>query len=366
MRRSRNNQIMSSLKKFDKGVKIDFKKFPKNFLLYLGIFLIVSLFGILVFNLSLTTDSEDKIPTSSQGLFIEPVKNFLRESPEMTFIQENSMVGVSSPVTITPQVLGSILGGVETGTETRREIIEYIVEPGDSLSSIAAKFDISLDTILWANDLSSRSIIKVGRELIILPVSGVVYFVKDGDILGAIAETYKGKVEEIITFNGLSNEGDIFIGDILIIPNGKMPSRVPYITSTPVGESYFSIFPCQGKITQGIHYYNAIDIANSCGKPVVAVASGTVQRVKYGWNGGYGNYITILHPNGVVTLYAHLSEISVASGQPVSAGKIIGNIGNTGHTIGATGCHLHFEVRPKTVKNFLASYLVGTYLSWKK
>lgn len=314
----------------------------------------------------LTATIKTKLP--SQDLFVEPVKNFLRESPEMTFIQKNSLIGISPPITINPQVLGSMLGSIGKETEGRRGIIEYVVEPGDTLSSIAAKFEISLETILWANDLKSKSIIKPGQKLIILPVSGIVYHVKKGDTLSEIAETYKGEVEEIVAFNELSDRDDIFIGDILIIPDGKMPSRVPYIAAIPVGESYFSIFPCEGKITQGLHYYNAIDIANSCGKPVVAVASGTVQRVKYGWNGGYGNYITILHPNGVVTLYAHLSKILVVSGQPepVSAGDIIGYIGNTGRTIGGTGCHLHFEVRPKNVRNFLANYLLGTWISWKK
>ena len=114
---------MSFLKEFSEKL---FRKFSKNSLLYLGIFLIVCLFGILVFSLNstskslsfrdfsfLTASSKDKLQASSQRLFIEPIKNFLRESPEMTFVQENSIVGVSSPVTITPQVLGSILGGIE-------------------------------------------------------------------------------------------------------------------------------------------------------------------------------------------------------------------------------------------------------------
>lgn len=363
-------KIDSFLKKISKKLKGPYKA---PFLCLVAI-MIVSLFGILIFNSNffskplsfwdfsfLTASSKDKIQISSQGLFIEPVKNFLRESPKMTFVQENSLVGTSSPTTITPQILGSILGGIETGTETRREIIGYTVKSGDTLSSIAAEFDISLNTILWANDLSSTTI-KKGQELIILPISGVLYSVKRNDTLGGIAKIYKGDVGEIIAFNGLSNEGDIFIGDILIIPNGKMPSRISHIALTPVGESYF-IFPCEGKITQGLHPFNAIDIANSCGKPIVAAASGTVQRA--GWiNNIYGRIVTILHPNGVVTYYGHLSKVLVVPGQRVSAGDIIANIGNSGHTLGATGCHLHFEVR--NARNFLADYLVGTYLSWKK
>ncbi len=366
---------MFFLRKLTERFKMVFRKFPKGSLLFLGIFLIVLLFGILVFgpNLSskflslrnfsfLTASFRDKIQSSSQELFVEPVKNFLRESPEMTFVQGNSIVGISSPATITPQVLGSILGSVETGTETRREIIEYVVESGDTLSSIAAKFDVSFNTILWANDLSENAVIKPGQKLVILPVSGIVHLVKKGDTLSKIAETYKGKVEEIIVLNDLSGEGDIFIGDIVIIPDGKMPSRISHIALTPLAESYF-IFPCEGKISQGLHPFNAVDIANSCGKPVVAAASGTIQRASW-VNNIYGKRVTILHPNGVVTSYNHLSKVLVTSGQTVSAGDIIGHIGNTGYTLGATGCHLHFAVR--NAKNFLAKYSVGTYLSWKK
>jgi murein DD-endopeptidase MepM/ murein hydrolase activator NlpD len=111
-------------------------------------------------------------------------------------------------------------------------------------------------------------------------------------------------------------------------------------------------------ISQGLHWHNAIDISNPCGTLIFAAAQGTVQRVAYGWNSGYGNYLTILHPNGVVTLYAHLSAISVSSGTNVSQGTIIGRIGNTGRTVGASGCHLHFEVRG--AKNPFSGYGIGS------
>lgn len=359
------SKISPYLEKSNKKLKGPFKT-P---LFCLAVVLIVSLFGILVSGFGsslkslrdfsfLTAATVSKLP--SQDLFVTPVKNFLRESPEITFIQQNSIVGVSSPVMITSRVLGTVMG--ETETETRKEIIEYVVEPGDTLSSIAAKFNISLNTILWANNFSSRSVLKVGQKIIILPVSGVLYSVKKNDTLSGIAKIYKGDVEEIIAFNELSNEGDIFIGDLLIIPDGKMPSKVSPVALAPVGDSYF-IFPCEGEITQGLHYYNAIDVANKCGKPVVAAAGGIVQRAGWISNVG-GRVITILHSNGVVTYYGHLSRISVVPGQKVSAGEPIGNIGNTGYTLGATGCHLHFDVIG--AKNFLSKYRIGSYISWKK
>lgn len=327
------------------------------------VILIIFLFGILTFSSRTTLKSlsfrdfsfltaSTTANLSSQDLFVQSPKNFLRESPEMTFIQNNSIVGISPAITINPQVLGSMLGAVESETEGKKAIVEYVVESGDTLSSIANKFDISLETILWANDLSSRSIIKPGQKLIVPPVSGVIYHVKKGDVISEIAEIYKGEVDEIIAFNGLSNEGDIFIGDILIIPGGKMPppKKSYYATApaqVPLGSSYFICPHSACKITQRLHWYNAIDFGGKCGSPIYAAAAGTVQRVEYGWNGGAGNYVRILHPNGVATGYGHISTSLVAVGQRVSQGEMIALIGGKPGTPGAgisTGCHVHFSV----------------------
>lgn len=321
--------------------------------------LIAFLFGGFVFgsmfNLEPILIAEKANNSSHQNLFAEPIKNFVRESPKMSFIQENSLLGVTPPTSVTPQVLGSILGGleIESGLGLENEnngIIEYLVEPGDTLSSIAAKYNISLETILWANDLNSKSLIKPGQKLIIPPVSGIIYYVKKGDVLSEIAETYKGKVEEIIAFNNLSDKGDIFIGDILIIPGGKMPPKPKPIeqVQVPLGSSYFICPHIACHITQGLHWYNAIDFGGKCGDPIYAAAVGTVQVVRYGWNGGLGNYLTILHPNNAVTVYSHIQNSLVVPGQTVSQGEIIAIMGGKPGMPGAgnsTGCHVHFEVR---------------------
>jgi LysM repeat protein len=301
----------------------------------------------------LTADASSKICTQacSNDLFLDPAKNISKESPEMAFLQGNSLKGIIPPVVITPQVLGSLMGSVEYEESVKKTITEYIVEPGDSVSSVAAKFGVSANTILWANDLSKGSVLKTGQKLVILPVTGVVYHVKNGDTIGAVAKTYKGKTEEIIAFNELSGEGDIFIGDILIIPNGEIPVKAKPSSiaqpQVPIGSSYFICPNSSCKITQGLHWYNAIDFKGSCGDPVFASAAGVVQKVKYGWNGGGGNTITVLHPNGVVTGYGHISASLVTPGQSVSQGQIIATIGGKPGTPGAgisTGCHIHFSV----------------------
>ncbi len=341
------------LKKTSKGIKSNFRGSSRDPLLYLGVFAVL-LFGFLILKTSFFFPKEDFFSLTSQklsslatkgNLFIDQDKLEKPEMPLLNITQNNSLVGISSPVLISPKVLG-ILGDFEE----KKEIFEHIVQPGDNLSKISEKFNISLNTLLWANDLNTNSIIKPGESLIILPISGVLHHVKKGETLSEIAKKYQGDVAEIISFNEIPGE-DIFVGDILIIPDGKLPPKPRYsqsaISQIPLASSYF-IFPTQGKISQGLHWYNAVDIANGCGNPVYSAAEGEVLSVKYGYNLGAGNYIKILHTNGAVTFYGHLGNILVAASQSVSQGHIIGLIGGKPGTPGAgrsTGCHLHFEVR---------------------
>ena len=92
-------------------------------------------------------------------------------------------------------------------------------------------------------------------------------------------------------------------------------------------------------ITGETKSHTGIDIASNQGTAVYASDGGSVTLA--GWNGGYGNCIMIDHGNGYVTLYGHLSSISVSVGQTVSQGATIGAVGSTGNS---TGPHLHFEV----------------------
>ncbi len=134
------------------------------------------------------------------------------------------------------------------------------------------------------------------------------------------------------------------------------PRSAPYYG--PSLDGYF-IFPTSGFNQGRLHSYNAVDISrgDDClyeDIPVFAAASGVVtatyptQSAARWANSGYGNYIIILHPNGVTTLYSHLKTILVNAGQYVNQGSIIAFMGGYPRTPGAgnsTGCHLHFGVR---------------------
>ncbi len=319
-------------------------------LILIGVVILLSLvaFGFSFFS-SYPGQANIAESENSQDLFLGPGQKFSLEPPDFLLVENCSLRSALAPCSFSPQVLGALVG-YESYSETRPEITEYIIEPGDGLWSIAAKFDITLDTLLWANNLNQNSIIQPGQKLVILPVSGVIHHVEAGDTVSEIAPKYKAKAAEIISFNALSGEADIFIGDILVIPNGVMPPPpAKYVPAqVPIANSYFICPispPCQ--ITQGLHWYNAVDFSHGkCGESVYAAAGGEVLKVKYGYNKGAGNYVRILHPNGVVTHYGHLSQILVSAGQKVSQGDVVGLIGYSGYTIpsGPAGCHLHFDV----------------------
>jgi len=155
--------------------------------------------------------SDDSAP---QSIFSSPTQNSQPELPQILLEQKNSFRATTPPFTINPKTLGALVEGNGFEETEKGGITEYAVEKGDNTWSIATKFGISLDTLLWANDLKKSSLIKEGQTLVIPPVSGVIHHVKDGDTVGGIAETYKAEAADIIAFNHLSNEADIYIGDL--------------------------------------------------------------------------------------------------------------------------------------------------------
>jgi len=300
--------------------------------------------------------TDDFIPNSQNMPLLESTV------PDMKNASDGSQMSIveGEALSLDGALFGSGIESVSNGQMT-----EYIVKEGDTLSQIAEDFDVSQNTIRWENNLSGSSI-KVGQKLNILPVTGVKHTVKKGDSLAKIANVYDADLEDMLVFNGLVKDSAIAVGDIIYVPNGTKPSATtPSSTkpssggsssssssSSPAPSGYF-IRPAAGPITSpygsrrgGFHY--GVDIGNKRGTTVVASASGKVVKVvnycKEGatsCGGKYGNYITIEHPNGMQTKYAHLQSVSVSLGETISQGEKVGTIGNTGRS---TGPHLHFEV----------------------
>ena len=232
----------------------------------------------------------------------------------------------------------------------RFEIIDYEVNSGDTLGSIAEKFGISVDTIKWANSLKIEKLLP-GQSLRIPPVTGIVHKVGAGDSIYSVAKKYKSDPQKIVNFpaNDFADL-DTFalnIGQVLFVPDGVKPEAAPVFRSAPVpqfiaGAGGRFMWPAQGQITQyPVSYHMALDIANRGLPPVAAGDGGTVAYsgcIRY----GYGCHVIINHGDGYQTLYGHLSVLRVNAGAHVGRGQVIGVMGSTGRS---TGPHLHFEVR---------------------
>lgn len=249
------------------------------------------------------------------------------------------------------------LPGTQISKRQRSGTIDYTVKAGDSISTIAEEFDISVNTILWENDLSSYSLIKPGMTLRILPISGLSHSVARGETLGSIAKKYDVTESDIMTINKIADASQLVSGAKIIIPGGKKSSLPSYKPKTYTGISAITNiikandappaagnkmnWPTQGHIIT--QYYSwrhtGLDIANKVGTPLYAADSGTVTYS--GWSNGYGYNVLIDHGGGKQTRYAHASKLYVKDGEKVTKGETIAAMGSTGWS---TGSHIHFEV----------------------
>lgn len=293
-----------------------------------------------------SAQAETIIESSSQNMPLpEPAVNF-----ELA-LATGAGVMIDGGEALLPEV-GPSNDAPERVDNSNGQISLYVVRSGDTLAGIAKMYDVSVNTLMWANDMTKSSTLKVGQTLVILPITGVMHTVVSGDTLSTIAKKYGGDAEEIASFNDMKISDKLSIGDTVLIPDGQVSSSIrPSATSNstvnsasgPTYEGYYSKPFISGRRTQNLHGYNAVDYGMPTGSSLFAAASGKVIISKgSGWNGGYGDYVVIQHSNNTQTVYAHMSSVSVSVGQTVKQGQTIGYSGNTGKS---TGPHLHFEVR---------------------
>ena len=269
----------------------------------------------------------------------------------------------------------------------RAGVIQYAIQTGDTVESIAKKFNVSNDTIGWNNPIQYLNTLQIGTTLTILPIDGILYTPTSDETLQQIADKFKVSPYAIINseYNHLQNATPSFLVPAnalhLMIPGGATNKVLTYWQPTinvrpggqlAAGSTYGSDVSGTGQIEFGggpgscgyqnngggdgslglpvtgyvvvrgfTSYHSGIDLAKPTGSPVVAAGTGTV--IFAGWSDwGYGNSIVIAHTSNEMTLYGHLSAIGVRCGQVVTRGQMIGRVGSTGNS---TGPHLHFEIR---------------------
>jgi murein DD-endopeptidase MepM/ murein hydrolase activator NlpD len=278
--------------------------------------------------------------------------------PEFTVDQQDSYVlRIPETNTIAP-------------TKPRIEPLLYEVESGDAVFSIASKFNITPETLLWSNyDVlqDDPHSLRIGQQLLIPPTNGILYEWEEGNTLDSVAGDFKASVDDILSWSGNRldfTNPEVEPGNLVMIPGGERAFQQWVVPTYAVGRSGtnatlpggcvveggglwgsgFFIWPADNHYLSGNDFWSghlAIDIATATGAAIYAADSGVV--VFSGWDSrGYGNVIMIDHQNGYHTLYAHLSAMNVSCGSNAAQGSVIGYAGSTGNS---TGPHLHFEIR---------------------
>lgn len=287
------------------------------------------------------------------GVLVAP---FLANTFPIFAAQNNDLSLASSSAEKQSALTGQEVFQTNISSKPRDKIITYQVERGDTLGTIANKFDVSANTIRWANNLSTDTL-TVGQSLQILPVSGVSYKVASGDTVYTVAKKFNVDADNIVDypFNEFAGNGasyGLVAGETLIVPNGIDPSAQqtvkPYVYvasgPVPVTSDGFT-WPVHGIITQYASWYHmALDIAAPLGTPLIAASDGTVDYVSVGtYDTGYGNNVWVNKGDGLRYHYAHMEAVNVSVGEHVTGGStVIGWIGVTGNT---TGPHVHFEIQ---------------------
>jgi len=265
----------------------------------------------------------------------------------------------------------------------RAQVDTYVVQPGDTIFDIAARFGLSPETIVWSNReglMDAPWLIQQGLELFILPIDGVYHTVRAGDTITGIAAKYGVDSAALYNeWNSLDEGEQPREGQLLVVPGGQgeeVAWQPPpeYPAPGPAGYSYgvcsgaavtgpgangWFILPTGSARVSGWYFRDprnpghiGLDYACNLGDPIYAGDNSVVTIA--GWNGGYGIMVELNHGNGFVTRYGHFDSIAVGCGQSIYQGQLLGYCGTTGWS---TGPHLHFEIRHNGVPQDPQAYL---------
>jgi murein DD-endopeptidase MepM/ murein hydrolase activator NlpD len=343
-----------------KSVEYNRSNRRSRFFLRLGVGLVV-LIGVAYFSISFfgssgATESslESDIPSSlslarQSGSVVEPPG-----SSGGSVDPETVAHTYASPSQIHDVVpMGGPRGKPFEQTETI-DYLEHSVKPGESLWSIARRYDRSIHSIVSTNQtlLSEYSYLPKGTELRIPNRDGILTYLKQGQTLWDIMKSYDVDYRRILSFNGLESASSVRPGQALYIPGAQPLNTFKHTPDHPSVKGFsWPVSPGKRRVTspfgERFHplykeekFHRGIDIGSRRGTAVFASRPGDVVYAKR--YGNYGKTVVIEHEDGYETWYAHLSRVVVQNGQFVERGQPIAFMGSSGL---ATGVNLHFEVK---------------------
>lgn len=282
------------------------------------------------------------------------------------------------------------------GGSNQRGIIEHTVLQGETLASLAPRYELTEATVRRANaslqGVASDVLLPAGLMLVMPPADGDIVTMPSGNKM-SFALQHGLSLSELAEANGVASLSDLEVGQPVFIPaHTNAPTTVPETTleasaantaSNPFNQNLAPrlqhsaqqlaalqhagsllaayspapqldtfAWPLSGslRLTSGFGrrnisvggntFHGGIDIAASTGTAILSSRAGTVTRS--GWGGGYGWVVFVDHPDGSQTRYGHMSKLAVTEGMTVAQGQQLGWVGSTG---ASTGPHLHFEIR---------------------
>ncbi len=308
--------------------------------------------------------------------------------PAIQTVRVTGAISPSSSFSVGVALAAAASGESEAGVMPLAEVVDptrpfvlYAAQAGDSASSIADRFEISLGTLLDNNPtVEDRDLIQRGQELIVPRQEGILYKIAFGDTLVDIVDQFDNiTVDQIASYrpNGLQIDSALRQGEYLLLvgatrkppppppppPTGRPGGGTTGTPAPPAGDGRFS-FPLSNWLTVSdpfgtdrgggrIHEGIDLDLYGFWSSPIFAACDGTVIRTEW-LTYSYGYHVVVDCGDGWTTLYAHMSEIDVSTGQQVYQGTVLGISGVTGFT---TGEHLHFEIRHNGAPVNPADYL---------
>lgn len=277
-------------------------------------------------------------------------------------VSEGTLIGVGADLTSAElasrqlAIDASAVASEDASTAVRVRVSmyqDYLVQSGDTITSIAKAHDIGKDYIVWNNlDLSDPNRLLPG-DLIVIPwEEGIVHTVRFNETVSDIARRYDATVDNILDFsaNNVPDANLLQTDKLIFVPGGRIvpptSSIRPGAPTVPLSQSGDWFWPLQGLLTSPFSTWHplGIDIGARTNTPIVATQGGVVQFVGGNPWYSYGLHLIIDHGDGYESTYAHLNRFAegIATGSVVKQGDVIGYSGNTGHS---TGPHLHFEIR---------------------
>lgn len=230
------------------------------------------------------------------------------------------------------------------------------VAPGETLESIAAQYGLIPATLVRLNPSLQSGALPIGKEILIPPFNGARVEVPQGATWQDLADAYGVRADVLFELNGCQRQPQqVFVPGVNWAGSGQSAvdtytgfARYPLATAAPVILNYGWQ---QNPNTGAAQFHSGIDLLAQEGSPVLSVDAGTVAFA--GQQGSYGNLVVVNHPGGRQTRYAHLSQVSVRTGQQVQPGATLGRVGSTGNP-DSDRSHLHFEVRYNSPQGWVA------------